>query len=433
MSINMNGQFFDPKIHDEIRMKFYHLDDDPCHAGKRLFFDNAGGAFRLKSAIDAFAATDSYPDCPERVDKSGNRLAEIWKKGIYDTRIFFNAQSGEIATNTSASQCLLKIIDTILSCTAGDNVVVTGIDHPASFDASRLYCEKHHKELRVAKCNSVTGGCDTQSILDLVDENTCLLAFIHASNTSGAILDAENIVKNVRNINPDIYVVLDSVQYAPHGIIDVQSLDVDACCVAPYKFYANRGIGLAFLSQRLFNLPMVTYESTPSNYWTYGSPVPGLFAGVSAFVDYICWIGNQYLNIDDRRILFTEGMKRIVLHERALLNRIINGTGKIPGLRNIPGVTLYLDYHNLESRELLICMKFDHLTVKESGAVYEEYAVTTYPRTQDSRFSKRMLDALNVNELLRITPCHVHASNEIDDFLLITQEIAQKRVMPQSI
>ena len=55
MSYNeQQGEFFSDSLVKEIKDKFYHVDIDPITNKKRLFYDNSGGAFRLKAASETF-------------------------------------------------------------------------------------------------------------------------------------------------------------------------------------------------------------------------------------------------------------------------------------------------------------------------------------------------------------------------------------------
>lgn len=54
--------------------------------------------------------------------------------------------------------------------------------------------------MRVAPSDMLTGGCEVDAICDLIDENTCLLNVMYASNISGAIMDIPAIVKKARSI-----------------------------------------------------------------------------------------------------------------------------------------------------------------------------------------------------------------------------------------
>ena len=166
------------------------------------------------------------------------------------------------------------------------------------------------------------------------------MSVIYASNISGAILDIETIVREARKIKPDLYIVVDAVQHAPHGIIDLEKTPVDAMNFAPYKFFGVRGSGFAYLSDRAAKLPHHRLFGKDDGELQLGSTTPGHFASISEIVDYVCWIGSQFSDEQDRRGLFEEGMKRIALRERSLLEVLLNGTDKVKGLRNISGVTV---------------------------------------------------------------------------------------------
>ncbi len=80
-------------------------------------------------------------------------------------------------------------------------------------------------------------GVLAEDVIELVDKDTVLLNVIAASNMTGVITDLKTIVSEARKINPDIYVVTDAVQHAPHAAIDVKALQLDGINIAPYKFF----------------------------------------------------------------------------------------------------------------------------------------------------------------------------------------------------
>ena len=98
MSTEQNGEFFSNELLNEIREKFYYVDESP-DIGKRLFFDNAGGSFRLKEAVKKFAEVDAIPDCPERAHKMALYLQKVQEDGTNDVRTIFNAKGGSIITS----------------------------------------------------------------------------------------------------------------------------------------------------------------------------------------------------------------------------------------------------------------------------------------------------------------------------------------------
>ena len=73
------GVLFHEELQKEIKDKFYNVDSDPLREGRRIYFDNAGGAFRLKSVLESYNRIDSLPDCPERVHETALYLQKYKK------------------------------------------------------------------------------------------------------------------------------------------------------------------------------------------------------------------------------------------------------------------------------------------------------------------------------------------------------------------
>lgn len=426
MSKGARGILFSDELMKAIREKFAYVDRDPLTKGKRIYFDNAGGSFRLKRAIESFSQLDMIPDHPQREHEVAKHLAEIEKKGMEDTKLIFNGEDGRIAMYLTASQAIFDLTGVIAENIEGTNIVTTALEHPSAYDSATFYAKKFDKELRVAKTNPITGGVDVEEIIRLIDEDTCLLSVIYASNISGAILDIETIVKEARKIKPDLYIIVDSVQHAPHGIIDIEKTPVDVMNVAPYKFFGVRGSGIAYLSERAALLPHHKLAGKDAGDWQLGSPTPAHYAAISEIVDYVCWIGSNFTDTSDKRSLYVEGMKHIALHERALLEILLNGTDRIQGLRNIPGVTVHLDYEDLSKRDLIIAITIDSLDYKEAVKQYEEEDIIVYERLVSSILSKRMLESFGMKGSIRISPLHCNQVEEVEKLLEVTQKLAER-------
>lgn len=422
--VKMVGRLFPSAIQKQIKDLFYYVDEDQ-NGEKRLYFDNAGGSFRLKKALDRFNEIEAIGDCPERYHKNADYLNEIIAKSEADIRTLFNASKGTIFMSLTASRAIFQITGTIIENISGNNVVTTGIEHPSAYDACKFYCEKTDKELRVAKANAETGAVDPEAIVQLIDENTCLLSMISASNISGSILDLEEIVKKARAIKPDLVIISDAVQHVPHGRIDVDSLQLDAVNFAPYKIFGVRGAGIGYVSDRVAKLPHHKLIAKPANVWDLGSPSPAQYAAISEIVNYICWLGKQLSNETHRKELFNQGMKGIEEHERALLSRLLNGSDKVEGLRAMEGVKVFLDNPNLYERDLIVAMEIEGLDYTEAVKKYEEKRVIVYERVATSLYSKRIVGSLGLTGAIRVSPIHCNDIDDIDEFLAITKEIVK--------
>ncbi|WP_317855914.1 aminotransferase class V-fold PLP-dependent enzyme [Chakrabartyella piscis] len=419
-----NGILFTSDLQQELKAKFYYPDADPLH-GTRLFFENSGGSLRLKSAVEAKAALEMFPDCPERIHERSLYLKGLVEEGTKQIlEIMFGAKSGALITELTASQTMFRIIGTIMENVSGGNAVTTAIEHPSSHDAVEFYCKQTNREFRVIPASHVTGGIDPAEIKNYVDKDTVLLSVMAASNISGTIMDMEAIVKEARAINPDIYIVSDAVQHAPHCAMDVEELQVDAMNFAPYKFFGVRGCGFAYVSDRVAKMPHPKLTAKQEMVWELGTPSPGNFASILQVIDYVCEIGGKFSTSTDRKELYLEGIHRIHLQERALLYHLLEGSAEVPGLRHIKGVNVYVDTEDLTKRDLIVAMGIQGIDFTECVAEYQKRGVTVFERVNTSLYSKRIVEALGLSGAIRVSPLHCHGIEDIEAFLKITKEMA---------
>lgn len=418
------GELFSDALMAQIKDRFHYVDRD-ISGRERLFFDNAGGSFRLKAAVDQFARIDAIPDCPERIHELAAYLQGVQARGTDDLRTILNAKGGSVYASLTASGAMFDMVRAIAENVPGTNTVTTVLEHPSSFDAISLYAERTGKALRVAPSNPVTGGVDVEAIVGLVDPDTALLSVIYASNISGAKLDLHEIVKQARKIKPDLFIVVDAVQHAPHGLIDLQQTPVDGINIAPYKFFGCRGSGMSWLSERASTLPHHKLAGKKGDFWDLGSAAPWQFAVVTEIANYVCWLGSRFIESDDRRTLFACGIEKIERHERALLERLLNGGDAVQGLREMDGVTVFLDFEDLTKRDLILAIGIENLEHSQAVREYEKRGVIVYERVATSLYSKRMLDSFGLEGAIRVSPLHCHSAADIDRFLRITREISQ--------
>lgn len=420
------GLAFPDALMREVKARFLQVDHDH-HGRERLYFDNAGGSFRLKAALERFAQVDAIPDNAERIHATAVELQDIQAKGCADLRTILNATGGSVYASLTASGAMFDMVRAVAENVPGTNMVTTVLEHPSAFDAMSLYAQRLGRELRVAQSNPVTGGVDVEEIVRRVDKDTCLLNVIYASNISGAKLDMAEIVRRARAIKPDLYILVDAVQHAPHGLIDLQKTPVDGINIAPYKFFGSRGSGLSWVSERAALLPHHKLAAKKPDYWDLGSSAPWQFAVLTEIVDYVCWLGAKFSDATDRRALFVAGITHIELHERALLALLLDGNANVSGMREMRGVEVFLDHEDLTQRDLILGIGFDHIDCTQAVVEYGKRGVTVYERVATSIYSKRMLESFGLAGTVRVSPLHCNSPADIEKFLRITQEIAANR------
>lgn len=417
-----NGVLFPDELMIQIRDQIAMCGEDQC--GKRIYFENAGGAPTLKKVCEVAAWASEIPDFPNRPTPGAQPLQKMVTEGIADAKLTFGAKSGAILCDLTVSKSIFTMTGVIMNAVPGTNVVTSNLEHPATYDACRFFGGIMNKEVRVAQIDKKTGAIDIDDLLSKIDLNTCLLSLIHASNVIGTVNDIETIVREARKIKPDLYILLDCTQHIPHGTIDVEALNIDAAGFAPYKILGKRGLGIGWLSERASLLPHPHFLDGAVNDWDLGNYEPAGMAALTMVNDYICWIGSQFIDSDDRRTLFVAGMEAIELHERALMYRMLNGTSDAPGVKDIPGVKLYF-MDDLTRRDAILPMTFDTLDAVSAMKKYIANGIYLYNRALSNKMSRRVLDSAGIPSIVRVAPLHFNTKEEIDRFLHITMQIAK--------
>ena len=422
---SQQGQFFSPELMAEIRDRIAMVDYDT--AGKRIYFENAGGAPTLKSCCEIAATANEVPDFPNRPTPGARPTQKMITDGIADAKLMFGARSGSILCDLTVSKAIFTMTGVIMANVPGTNVVTTDLEHPATYDSQKFFAQFTNKEVRVARIDHKTGAVDVDSLLSLIDENTCLLSLILASNITGTINDVETIIREARKIKPDLYILFDCTQHIPHGVVDVEKLGVDAAGFAPYKILGKRGLGIGWVSDRVATLPHPHFIEGKADDWDLGGYEPAGMAGLTLVNDYICWIGTHYTDSQDRREQLIAGFHGIELHERALMYRMLNGTDKIKGIKDIPGVKIFF-VDDLTKRDAILPMLIDGVEPTEAVQEYVDNGIYVYHRSVSNKMSRRVLEGAGIPSVVRISPMHFNTPEEIDRFLIVTEKIAKGEI-----
>ena len=422
MEATENGMFSSDFL-AEIRQKFLYVDWDP-YSGQRIYLEASGGSLRLRTVLETLAKEAAIPDELFRFNPASDYITKWIDKGIEDVKVFLGAKSGEIIPAHSATQTMFRAINTITSNIPGTNIVTTELEHPSVLGATNYFAHSTGKEWRVAKISKETSSVPVDTILENVDKETCLLAFQHGSNQTGAINDVKKIIQEARKINPDLYVLVDAVQYAPHGQIDVEEYGADVYAFGPYKAYCIKGIGFAHISDRLAKLPHENLLGKPATNWVLGSPAHMMYACWSKTVDYLCWVGNHFTDSTDRRVQMIAAKDAIHAHMKALLHRAMFGSEKVEGLLKQKHVSVCKMSKDLENRLCIFLFRLEGMDSSTAMSRYNnEHGVRLAARIRDA-YSSVTLDALGWPDAVRLSACHYNTPEEIDLFLKATKSLA---------
>jgi len=422
MATIVNKEMFAGSLLKEIREKFHYVDWDP-YTGERVYLEASGGSLRLKSVTETLAKEVSLPDELYRFNPASDYAVRAMDRGIEDVKLFLGAQSGQIMSANSATQTIFRAVNAVASHIPGTNIVTSQLEHPAVLSPTKYFADLTGKQCRVANLVSETGSIPIETILEKIDKDTCLLCLQQASNQTGTVNDVRTIIREARRIKPDLYVVVDAVQYAPHGPIDVEDIGSDAYAFGPYKAYGVKGIGFAHISDRLADLPHENLLLKADSNWVLGSPAHALFATWTSVVDYLCWLGSHFTDSTDRRELVIASKQAIHRHMMALLDRALNGSDKVEGLLNMDHVTVCGMEKEIVSRMCIFLFRIAGMDSPKASQRYnQDHHVRVSARVKDS-YSTYPLEGLGWPDAVRLSAAHYNTPDEIDRFLRATTAI----------
>jgi len=215
---------------------------------------------------------------------------------------------------------------------AGDEVVVTELDHHANVDPWRQLAKERDLVVRTVRFRTESGQLDMEDLAAAIGPRTRLLAIGAASNALGTKNDVGRAAELARAAGALVFV--DAVHYAPHAFVDVAALGADFLACSAYKFYGPH-VGLLWGRQALLeelDLPKLepAPENAPDRLETGTQNHEGI-VGAAAAVDFLASLAEGR----DRRARLAASMAALHARGQALVERLWSG------LRAIPGVTVY--------------------------------------------------------------------------------------------
>ena len=305
--------------------------------GKDLvYLDNAATCQKPQAVIDSIVQVYShdYANVHRGVHTLSVRSTDKFEAARTKVKAFINAASDkEIIFVKGATEAINLVAQTYgkANIKAGDEIVITAMEHHSNIVPWQMLCEQTGAVLRVAPINQ-TGELIFAEFEQLLNDKTKLVSVVHMSNALGTINPVKAIIEAAHSKN--IPVLLDGAQAIPHIAVDVQALDCDFYVFSGHKLYAPTGTGVLYGKQALLEamppyqgggdmIRKVTFMETEYNTLPYkfeaGTPNIADVIGLGAAIDYINAIG----------------MPAIAAHEAELLDYATTKARAIKGLRII--------------------------------------------------------------------------------------------------
>lgn len=155
-------------------------------------------------------------------------------------------------------------------------IVTTAIEHPSVLEPMKRLAERGF-ELTIVKPNE-NGEITEDSLVEAVDENTCLISAMYVNNETGYILPIEGAFAKIKRLYPDCITHSDCVQAFMKIPFKAKSISADAISVSGHKVYAPKGIGALWVKKGVRIAPQLLGGGQQSGLRSGTEPVPSIYS-----------------------------------------------------------------------------------------------------------------------------------------------------------
>jgi cysteine desulfurase family protein (TIGR01976 family) len=393
------------------------------NGNKAAFFDGPGGTQvpqRVIDAITAYLATsNANTHGAFATSRRSDQVLAAAHAAMADL-LGCDAQEIVFGPNmTSLTFALSRALGRELG--PGDEIVVTRLDHDANVSPWTAL-EERGCLIRWVDINPTDCTLDMDGLRRQLTPRTRVVAVGYASNSVGTINDVKEIVKLAHAAGAMAYI--DAVHYAPHGPIDVRSLDCDFLVCSPYKFFGPHSGALYGKREHLTRLQPYKVRPAadrPPDRWETGTQNHEGLAGVTAAVDYLAELGRHHApETVGRRAAILAAYRAIHAYEQSLLERLV------PGLVAIPRLTFYgiADRARFAHRVPTVAVRMAACSPRELASYLGERGIFTW---DGNYYALNLSERLGVEPsggMLRIGVVHYNTADEVDRLLTALRELA---------
>lgn len=414
-----------PALIAAIRDRFAHVESCPFQ-GPRIYLENGGGALTLKSVVETSAFHAAIPDNQGRDNPAAAALSSTIEKARADLRVFMNPASGQFIVGETGTELLFRMIRTAcINAPKGSKVIGSSIEHPSSRSAAKHWAAETDREYVNVSHDDGSGLVTAEDYAACMTPDVAVATILHASPVTGIGMDVAAISKAIRAVAPDCFIIVDGIQHAAHGQMNLLAYDVDGYAISPYKVFSRHGYGIAWISDRLTGLPHEALSGGPASNWELGTRDTGAFATISNVVEYFDWLGGEVSDETEPRKRIEAAGRAIHAYETHLTHALINNTANLPGLRHMNGVTIIAGADN-PGREGTVSFVVDGIASSDIVELLKDRGIRTHTRKAD-HYSGNVLVPLNLPDCIRVSMCHYNTTDEVAKTLRAIRDIINSR------
>ncbi|EGJ2443305.1 cysteine desulfurase SufS [Salmonella enterica] len=273
------------------------------------YLDSAASAQKPNQVIDAESTfyRHGYAAVHRGIHTLSAQATESMENVRKQASRFINARSAEelvFVRGTTEGINLVANSWGTENIRAGDNIIISEMEHHANIVPWQMLCERKGAELRVIPLHP-DGTLRLETLAALFDDRTRLLAITHVSNVLGTKNPLPDMIALARQHGAKVLV--DGAQAVMHHAVDVQALDCDFYVFSGHKLYGPTGIGILYVKEALLQeMPpwegggsmISTVSLTQGTTWAKapwrfeaGTPNTGGIIGLGAAIDYVTSLG----------------------------------------------------------------------------------------------------------------------------------------------
>jgi len=334
----------------EIRKDFPILEQE-VYGKPLVYFDNAASSQKPIQVIDAISNyyLTTHSNIHRGVHFLSQKATQAYEDGREKMRAFINAEKTHEIIFTKGTTDAINLVAHSFGrshLNAGDEVVISTMEHHSNIVPWQMICEEKGAKLRVIPINDA-GELLMEEYKKLLNAKTKLVAVNHVSNALGTINPVKEIIALAHS--HDIPVLIDGAQAAPHMQLDMQELDCDFYALSSHKMYGPTGVGILYGKEKWLEaippyqgggemIKTVTFEKTTYNELPHkfeaGTPNIAGGIGLGAAIDYLNNIGleniaaheHELLTYATEKLLAIEGIRIIgTAQEKASVVSFLQG------------------------------------------------------------------------------------------------------------
>ncbi|QQR45620.1 cysteine desulfurase [Myxococcus xanthus] len=320
---------------NQVRKDFPILDQE-VRGRPLVYLDSAATAQKPQAVIDALVRFYQHDNANVHrgVHVLSERATEAYEGARETVRRFINARDvKEVVFVRGTTEAINLVAQTYgrKHIGAGDEVLITQMEHHANIVPWRMLCEQTGAVLKVIPVDD-RGELVLDAVDALLTERTRILAVTHVSNALGTVAPVKELTRRAHA--KGIPVLVDGAQAVTHFPVDVQDLGCDFYAFSGHKMFGPTGIGVLYgRKERLEAMPpyqgggdmilsvtmeKVTYNRVPYRFEA-GTPNLEGAVGLAAAIRY----------------LEALGMENVAAHDRELLAYATQALESVPGLRMV--------------------------------------------------------------------------------------------------